>query len=161
MAASNKQILPTAITSKTDLIRIKHELVEISEVFHQEKIKDQAESKLPGVSDVVRQLGEAFNVDVSNTEGCNKLIKQLEDIYESSPVIHISFSTSPKPVFLQKLVLWFRKEIHPTALVQIGLQPSIAAGCIVRTPNKQFDFSLRQFIKTKQGELIQSIRSQG
>jgi hypothetical protein len=34
-------------------------------------------------------------------------------------------------------------------LVRVGLQPNIGAGCVVRTTNKSFDFSLRRFFDSK------------
>jgi len=37
------------------------------------------------------------------------------------------------------------------------LQPTIAAGCIVRTPNKVFDFSLRERFADAEGLLLQAL----
>jgi F0F1-type ATP synthase delta subunit len=72
-------------------------------------------------------------------------------------VLHISFSADPSVSFLEKLMAWLRKEIHPLVLVTVGLQPSIGAGCIIRSTNKQFDLSLRQDFKKKQDMLRDKI----
>ena len=50
---------------------------------------------------------------------------------------------------------WLRREIHPLVLMTVGLQPNIGAGCIVRTTNKYFDFSLRQDFANKR-DLLQA-----
>jgi F0F1-type ATP synthase delta subunit len=55
-------------------------------------------------------------------------------------------------------VTWLRANIHPQALVQVGLQPNIAAGCVVRTANKQFDLSLRQSFAKHKDLLIEQFR---
>ena len=45
---------------------------------------------------------------------------------------------------------WFRAEAHPYVLLKVGLQPNIAAGCVIRTSNKYFDLSFRnQFSRSK------------
>jgi F0F1-type ATP synthase delta subunit len=81
----------------------------------------------------------------------------LEKVASDAPVVHISFATDPSPAFMTKIVTWLRQNIHPQLLVQIGLQPSIAAGCVVRTESKVFDFSMRQFLVEKRDLLTQAI----
>ena len=71
--------------------------------------------------------------------------------------MHISFAADPSASFTEKIVAWFRENIHPNILVQIGLQPNIAAGCVVRTANKIFDFSLRENFNQSQQSLIDAI----
>ena len=87
------------------------------------------------------------------------LKKQLETVRASAPVVHISFAAEPPPAFLQKIIGWFRSEIHPMLLLQVGLQPDIAAGCIVRTPNHYFDFSLRRNLYQKRSVLIDGLHT--
>jgi hypothetical protein len=59
---------------------------------------------------------------------------------------------------MAKLVGWFRANVHPHVLVQVGLQPNIAAGCVVRTTNKVFDLSLRNHFAQNQQVLIESMK---
>jgi len=66
----------------------------------------------------------------------------------------MSLSADPSTRFLEKLVTWLRREIHPQVLLTIGLQPTLGAGCVLRTPNRQFDFSLRQDFAKKRDLLI-------
>ena len=61
----------------------------------------------------------------------------------------MSFSADPSVTFLTKLMTWLRQEIHPQVLLTVGLQPTIGAGCILRTTNRYFDFSLRQDFANK------------
>lgn len=71
----------------------------------------------------------------------------------------MSFSADPSPLFTQRLISWLRQNIHPDLLLQVGLQPTIGAGTVVRTTNKYFDLSLREFFNQKKAVLLAKMRS--
>jgi hypothetical protein len=68
----------------------------------------------------------------------------LKSLSANAPVMHVSFSVDPPGPYVQKIVFWFRHNIRGDILVRVGLQPNIGAGCVVRTTNKSFDFSLKK-----------------
>jgi F0F1-type ATP synthase delta subunit len=70
----------------------------------------------------------------------------------------MSFASEPSAKSLGTLVDWLRTNIHPQVVVSVGIQPSIAAGCIVRTPNRQYDFSLRQSLDMKTEVFTSNLR---
>jgi F0F1-type ATP synthase delta subunit len=72
----------------------------------------------------------------------------------------MSFAADPSASFSAKIVGWLRANIHPLSLLEIGLQPTIAAGCIVRTTNKVFDLSLRNRFSEHTELLLKSLRSE-
>lgn len=158
---ANKQILPVQIVSKADIVRIQRELEDLSEHLHQSGLRKGGEpTELPKVSGTTSKLAEATGVNLLHEDERKKLLNLVKKINKTAPVIHISFAASPSAEFLGRIVEWFRTEVHSTLLVQVGLQPSIAAGCIIRTPNKQFDFSLRQYLQQKQELLFEMIRDE-
>lgn len=158
---ANKQILPVQIVSKADIVRVQRELEALNDQMHQSEIRKGGEpTQLPKVSAMTAKLAEATGVNLLHEEERKKLLNLAKKIHKTAPVIHISFAASPSADFLGKIIEWFRTEIHTTVLVQVGLQPSIAAGCIIRTPNKQFDFSLRQYLQQKQELLFEMIRDE-
>ncbi len=55
---------------------------------------------------------------------------------------------------------WLRQNIHPYVMVTVGVQPTIAAGCIVRSTNKYFDFSLRENFAGNRDILLNAISEQ-
>jgi F0F1-type ATP synthase delta subunit len=69
----------------------------------------------------------------------------------------MSFASEASPKALDKIVAWLRSNIHPQTLLQVGLQPTIAAGCIVRTTNRVFDLSLRTHLREQEPYLTQLI----
>ncbi len=83
-----------------------------------------------------------------------RLLNFLMTVRAKAPIIHMSFSADPSPAFTQKLITWLRENVHPLVLLQVGLQPNIGAGCIVRTTNKYFDLSLRQHFANQQELLM-------
>ena len=99
---------------------------------------------MPKTSHLMDQIIQLNKLNLLQPPHRAALKQFLEAVKRQSPVLHISFSADPSPAFIEKLMAWLRKEIHPLVLLTVGLQPNIGAGCIVRTANKQFDFSLRQ-----------------
>ncbi len=156
---TNNEILPIGLVSKADVLRLNRELELLDEALHQGSIRKGGQATdLPKVSQLLNDFAEVYQGNLLLEGDREKLIKILKKVHKDSPSVHMSFATTPTPAFLQKLVGWLRKEVHPTVLLQIGLQPSIAAGCILRTPNKVFDFSLREHLNRKQGILIDQVR---
>jgi F0F1-type ATP synthase delta subunit len=91
------------------------------------------------------------------TEDREYLLKSLGWMRQQAPVLHISFSTDPSAAFMERLTTWLRQNISPFVLVQVGLHPNIGAGCVVRTTNKYFDFSLRQRFLSQRELLMQQL----
>jgi F0F1-type ATP synthase delta subunit len=81
----------------------------------------------------------------------------LEVVYTQAPRVHVSFASDPSAAFTAKIVQWFRDSVHRAILVQVGLQPTIAAGCVVRTTNKSFDFSLRHHFDEQRELLLEAL----
>lgn len=148
--------IPNEIVSKADLVRVRRELEALQESLKQASLRKQNTTNLQ-VSSLTERFAQVAQLDLGKTDDAGKLITLANAILSSAPVVHISFAATPNRAFMEKIVKWFRSEIQSNILLQIGLQPSIAAGCIIRTPNKQFDLSLRRYLDSKQGVLAQMI----
>jgi F0F1-type ATP synthase delta subunit len=115
--------------------------------------------KYPGISEQLRAIAVENQVDLKDIKKCEELLKKLDTLKDKAPSVHVSFPTEPTPEILQKLVNWFRAEIDKNIVIQVGMQPTIAAGVILRTPNKQFDFSLRKHLYQNRKKLAEAIDS--
>ncbi len=145
--------LPIHIITSRDLGRLQQELEAIDGFLIQAAVRKTGSkvTETPRTTPELEELAKNNQLNLLSQTDRTKLKKFFEQIRRRAPTIHISFAAEPSSQFLQKITEWFRKEIHPFTLLQIGLQPSIAAGCIVRTQNRYFDFSLRQdFYKQRQ-----------
>jgi len=158
--------LTTLITSPSDLKRARRELEAVDEFLHQAGLRQNALRdtagkviKLPQVSRVVDELASETDVNLLQAGDRTKLIKYVNDMIEHAPVMHISFASEPSAAFLVKLSVWLRANIHPHVLVQVGLSPAIAAGCIVRTSVRQYDFSLTKAFDEHKDELVKDLKN--
>ena len=151
LAAPRTLRLATSITSPAEVGRLIRELELIGDTLLQLGLRKGGEAiRLPKTSYLMDQLVTLNGSNLLQMDDRLHLQQFLKLVKQRAPQLHMSFGVDPSPRFLEQLMLWLRKEIHPQILVDIGLQPTIGAGCIVRTANRQFDFSLRQdFIKPR------------
>lgn len=156
---SPKIQLPLSIIDKVDVARLLRELDALSNFLETATVRDpETKPKMPKTSRLLDEIIQQNKLDPLLKSDRERLNEFLDEIKTEAPIIHISFSADPSPLFSQKLVAWLRDKIHPLVLLQVGLQPTIGAGCIVRTTNKQFDFSLRQRLIAEKTVLIKKMR---
>jgi F0F1-type ATP synthase delta subunit len=158
-AAKRVTHLPLLATTPGDINRLSRELETIDDSLLELETRLGADKlKLPRTSQLLDQLVELNKLNLLHKTD-RRLLKQfLAAVKQQAPVMHMSFSADPSAIFLEKLVTWLRREIHPQVLLTIGLQPTLGAGCIVRTTNRQFDFSLRQDFAKHRDLLIDKLR---
>jgi hypothetical protein len=150
--------LPLTVMGPGDLSRLKRELDLVDDFLHQAAIRKTGEPmKLPRTTAVLDDLAESNKCSLLNEADRKQLAEFLIQTQKTAPVMHISFATDPSEAFMIKIMKWFRENIHQQTLMQIGLQPNIAAGCMLRTSNKQFDFSLKKNFAQKRDLLIEKI----
>ena len=153
--------LPTIVSSRSDIVRLHREVRQFIDATEQSVMRHDNPIKYPAISDNLRALATENQLELINIEKCEKLLADLETIKEKGFSVHVSFPVEPSADALGRLVSWFRQEIDPHIVIQVGLQPTIAAGIVLRTENHQFDFSLRKHLygnKTKLREAIDSVQ---
>jgi F0F1-type ATP synthase delta subunit len=152
--------LPILIFGPAEVHRLQRELEALEDYLRQAAIREPGKQPpLPKTSRILEALAgnNRFNllVEADRTE----LEAFLAQVSSKAPVVHISFAADPSSAFTAKVVAWLRTNVHPYALLHLGLQPTIAAGCMVRTNNRSFDFSLRQRFYDQRQLLIESLRA--
>jgi hypothetical protein len=149
--------LPESIIGAADITRLLRELSDLDDFLAQAKIRASGgAAQLPRTTRMLDEAAKALNLDMIKEEERTKLKDFLQKA-QHGPVMHMSFAAEPSPQFLHKIIAWFRTEINPLTLLQIGLQPGIAAGCILRTPNHYFDLSLQKHFKEQQALLFEKL----
>lgn len=156
MSEGRAFVLPTSIVSPTDVSRLLREIEALDSYFQQTEIRSSGEQQAaaPRLSKLMDNLTNDNRLNVLHSEHRVFLQKSLELLHESAPVVHMSFSVDPPGSYTQKIVGWMRSNIHSTVLITVGLQPNIGAGCVVRTTNQIFDFSLREYFHEKRDFFI-------
>jgi F0F1-type ATP synthase delta subunit len=110
------------------------------------------------MSEMLSQTVELNKLDLLHPDQRKLLMQFLVSIRDRAPRVHMSFSADPSPQFSEKLTSWLRDKIHPLVLITFGLQPSIGAGCVMRTTNKYFDFSLGASLTKNRDLVMKSLR---
>jgi hypothetical protein len=156
--AARTPVLPSIIATPSEVSRLNREIAQLDEVLHQYSLRSGGgATELPKTSRLLEILAETNQLNMLNADDRRFLRRFLELIDERAPKLHFSFSADPSPGFIDKLIVWLRQEIHPQALVVIGLQPNIGAGCTLRTVNKYFDLSMKKDFYYHRGLLKRSL----
>lgn len=157
---SRTLILPVSIATKADVGRIEREVSAVNEFLEQALIRQPGSAvTLPKMTKLMEELVTSNKLNLLVPADRKQLIDFLVSARDKAPELHMSFSAEPSALFMQKLTTYIRQNIHPQALIQVGLQPTIGAGFMLRTTNKYYDFSLRSALKSKKDILMDNIRS--
>jgi F0F1-type ATP synthase delta subunit len=150
--------LPLSVITTIDLARVCRELDDLDEFLLQATLrKPGTPMQLPRLSKMLDDTATINKVNLLEEKQRKILISALTIAKDKAPRLHISFSAEPSPLFITKISEFIRKNIDQIALMQIGLQPTIAAGCVLRSSNRQFDFSLRQHLRESRPILVDLI----
>ena len=151
--------VPALITSPADVSRLRREVKALDDYMRQQELRapGSPSAMLPKMSRLLHDLATTNDLNLLDAKTRDELAEFLADVAANAPVLHISFAVDPSSAFLQKIVQWLRQNIHPSILVRVGLQPSIAAGCTVQTTNRYFDFSLRQYLQQHRQLLVDGL----
>lgn len=151
-------VLPLLVSGPVEVGRMIRELEAIDGALSQASLRSSQGGSgvvdIPHITHHMQQLIEINKLDLRDTKVREELARYLHLVRQKAPVLHISFSAEPNAAFVEKIMAWLRQEIHPQVLLTIGLEPNIGAGCIVRSTNKYFDFSLRQDFAEKRDLLL-------
>ncbi len=146
--------LPILVASPVDVGRLIRELEAIDSDLLKTKLQKEKNKPATKTSHLLGQTLQLNELNVAKDSDRKLLQESLTLIKQKSPILHISFSADPTPAFIEKIMAWLRREIHPLVLLTVGLQPNIGAGCVVRSTNKYFDFSLRKDFEKKRDLLL-------
>jgi hypothetical protein len=152
--------LPAAVVSRADMTRLVRELESLDNELEQQKARRQGSSgnyRLPVLSKALTDFLEENKLNASDDHVRMDLKANLRKLKDHAPVMHMTFSTEVDPESLQYLTAWIRHELHPQALISVGLQPNLIAGVYVRTPNHVHDLSVRAFMKDSRKLIVQAL----
>jgi len=154
-------VLPNAIATKADLVNVLRNLETVLDAFVENSVRHDEGVDFASRADVssnLAQLVKANQLEVS-VETLKSLKVWLTHLKDHAPVVRFTFANDPNPEFLGSIVEWLRSSSGQFVLIRFGIQPSIAAGCLMYTPRRRYDFSLRKNILSRGQELMNYIRA--
>lgn len=152
--------LPSAIATKADLVNVLRNLEEVLDTYVENSVRSQEGVDFISRSDVSSNLAalvqvNQLKVEVATLKALHTWLIQLKD---HAPMVRFTFASDPTPEFLGQVVGWLRQSSGQFVLIRYGIQPTIAAGCLIYTPARRYDFSLRSKI-LKSGPIFARIVS--
>ena len=153
-------VLPSAIVTPMDVSRLLREIEEIDDYFRQAELrKSGSATQIPTNSRLMEVLINNNQLNLLESEHRAALAEFLKMMDQHAPVVHMSFGVDPPGKLTQQLASWLREHIDPRTVITVGLQPNIGAGCVLRTTNKIFDLSLREFFTQKKDVFIDRLHA--
>ncbi len=154
--------LPTTIVTKVDLSRLVSEVERIDNELTTEAVRAKVNGQAVGdvlMSDQLTEFLRLNEIDLQVSQVRTRLIKQLRQLKDVVPVLHMTFSVTADTESLQQIIHWLRESVHPQAVISVGLQPALVAGVYLRTPNHVRDFSLRAMLAQSHGGLVKELEA--
>ena len=147
------------LIGRPDLNRLVRELNKIDDFFVASAARKSgtASGTPPRITRLLDQLARDNRINLLEAGQRKSLEAEIKKLLAEAPLFNISFAAEPSPKAMEEILAWFRTNIHPQSLLQVGLAPSIAAGCILRTPNKLFDMSLSSYLEKQEPYLAKLI----
>jgi hypothetical protein len=152
----NEFTLPSDIVTKVDVSRLVREFEGIDNALTAKTVRKKAgasSEETPAMSPQLSGFLEVNPVELENTGARSAYIKQLRLLKDNVKVMNMTFAVVADPESLQQLSAWLRESVHPHTVIDAHLQPALVAGVYLRSQNHVFDFSVRNALKAKRGEL--------
>src|SRR4051812_41072623 len=112
--------LSNNIISQVDISRILRELKSLDDFFISTKARSAGTPmQLPKLTRLLDQLARDNKFNLLDEAHRKALYKELDQVKVKSPLIHISFAAEPSPKAIEKILVWFRTNIHPQILLQV------------------------------------------
>lgn len=142
--AGHDFMLPKSLVGRIEVSRLIREIERLDVDLTAQAIRSPQDVHMPSTSQVLSDVLKLNGIDITNVQQRKQLLEVLGKVKDTAPTLHVTFASNPEPDVIQQLVEWFRTQLHPVALISVGLQPNIVGGCVARTPDHIYDFSLRR-----------------
>ena len=137
--------LPNSIATKSDLVGVIRNVDEVLDNYIENKVRDMEGVDFKSRPDVTSNLAELVSINKLevNVDTLKSLKQWLDHLNEHAPIDRFTFASDPNPEFVGGIVNWLRTATGQFVIIRYGVQPTIAAGCLMYTPARMYDFSLR------------------
>ena len=138
--------LPPDIATKQQLATLMYEIEDFIDAATQARVRTRETGKEvpdPKPGYLFKKFLEVNKVEIT-MGNLSQLLQELTGLKERAPIVRFIFASEPAPEILTKLAQWLRSSSRSPVMIHVGVQPQIAVGCILETPSRRYDFSLRR-----------------
>lgn len=155
-------VLPPTLVSKLDVSRLVNEVERIDNELTTAAVREKAgaaQQVIPAMSEQLTDFLAQNQLSLDDSHARSQLIGQMRQMKDKLPIIHMTFAVEADRESLGELANWLRKEVHPQAVIAVGLQPALVAGVYLRTPNHIHDLSLRAKLQGSRELLVKELEA--
>lgn len=154
--------LPTTIISKVDISRLIHEFEVVDTTLTAKTVRKKvgtSSDEAPAMSPQLQAFLDENPINLDDSGARSAYIKQLQLLKANVHVMNMTFAVVADPESLAQLLAWVRQSVHPQTIIETHLQPALVAGVYLRSQNHVFDFSVRNALNEKRGELQKELEA--
>lgn len=154
--------LPASVVSRIDVSRLVNEVERIDNDLTAAAVRNklgQAEQPMPVTSEQLSDFLTQNQLALNESHERSRLVKELRLLKDKVPVVHMTFAVTADPEGLGQIANWIRANVHPQAVISVGLQPGLVAGVYLRTPNHIHDLSLKSKLASSRGVMVEALES--
>ena len=129
--------------------------------LRQGEIKRRLKLKAPDQVDqrLVKELRQLhIQVELTDIDQVETAIKVIQEWLKTAPIVHLTFSTPPSSVIQSKIIDCLHKEIDASVLADFRVDNQVAAGFLLRTKNRMFDFSANGLLWQHRGQIGELVK---
>lgn len=156
----NQLTLPPSVVSRSDVSRLIREVEQLINQFVASDVKVRVGEKVESAyrtSNQLRELVDMNKLNLDNSTAREGLLFLLRGLKKHAPIVNITLASQVDNNDLEKLIKWFRSEIHKQTILVIGLQPNLIGGMYIRTPNHVYDYSLRTQLEGHRDDIVKQL----
>ncbi len=117
------------------------------------KTADQSDQQLLGD---LRLLG--VSIDLIDSKAIKQMVRVIKDWLKVAPVVHLTFSALPPSSDRVAIIDWFHQHISPSVLVDFRVDSHLAAGFILRTKNRIYNYSGNDKLWQNRHQLVEMVK---
>lgn len=154
--------LPDEVSSPDDLQLLILEVKKVIDLSHEQALRRAAPGRLPelDLSSPLQDLLKLKSGDpVPAIPQLEELQKWLEEVKTTAPQLYVTLPGIPGLKQKSEIVLWFRREIHPLALIFFEHNRSLAGGFVVRSGSQLFDYSFRHALLNRSDAMVKVMKN--
>ncbi len=149
--------LPLTVQNHAELSWLCREIEALESSHQQQKLRDGSRKQLSS-GPLLAEVCTLNNLSINNGADRQQLAQELQTLKDGgAPVVHVQVAAEPSAAFGEKILEWFRNNIHAYALIEIQVMPSLIGGYRIRWGNHIYDMSFGQRLHDAEPDMIKKL----
>lgn len=154
-------VLPSFLATKGEVHKMLTELLQIEKFLDEAKMRQPGTKlSLPQTTADLDKFADANGRNVLNHDHRGEMARFLRAVYKYAPEIAVMVSPNAEKQLIDKIIEWFRQNVHAQTLISRSDQARLNGGAIIRIKHKSYDFSLNSRLAIADSVLASGLSGQ-